>query len=360
MPRPILATLSTKVLTNNLHIIKKYAPKARIFTVVKGNAYGHGLKLIFQSLKLQTDGFALINIEDAILLRDQGWLGPILLLEGFFHDNELAIIDHYKLTIVVHSTWQITAIKRISITTPINIFIKLNSGMNRLGFSEDMLPSAWYQLNSLKQVKSITLMTHFAAAEKKNGVVEQMAVVNRVSSKLTGNIQRCLANSAATMWHPNTHYQLVRPGIMLYGASPSGNWDDIADSGLQPVMTLQSKLIAVQQVPAGGYIGYGRIYTKKTKKIGVVACGYADGYPRLAPTGTPVLVDGIRTHLLGSVSMDLLMVDLEHCPHAHINSQVELWGSFIKIDEIAALAGTLGYELMSALTNRVPRKLISN
>lgn len=355
MPRPIVATVDSVVLASNLSVVRRHAPQAQVWSVVKANGYGHGLNAILQGLK-QTDGFALLDLHEAVVLREKGWQGPILLLEGFFQPADLAVIDRYRLTTVVHSDWQIEALRRMPPRAPLDIYLKLNSGMNRLGFSERALPGAWQALKALKYVATLTLMTHFAYADMPEGVAGQMAVLARAGDNLTG--PRCLANSAATLWHPETHGKWVRPGIILYGAAPSGNWQDIAASGLRPVMTLQSELIAVQSVPAGGRIGYGgRHRVSETQRIGFVACGYADGYPRHAPTGTPIWVDNMRTRTLGAVSMDMLMVDLQPCPQARIGSVVELWGDHVKIDEVAASAGTLGYELMSALAPRVTVKI---
>ena len=352
MPRPIKATVDCPALAANLAVVRRYTADAGIWSVVKANAYGHGLQRIWQGLRA-TDGFALLDLHEAVLLRENGWQGPILLLEGFFQPADLAVIDAYRLTAVVHSDWQIQAIASARLSAPLAVYLKLNSGMYRLGFSETELPAAWAALNALPHVGGITLMTHFASADMSEGVSAQMERVERAMHDLPG--PRCLANSVAALWHPSTHYQWVRPGIILYGASPTGNWRDIADSGLQPVMTLESELIAIQRVPSGGRIGYGGRYrADKDLRVGVVACGYADGYPRHAPTGTPILVDGIRTGTLGAISMDMLMVDLTPCPGARIGSRVELWGKHIKIDEVAAPAGTLGYELMCALAARVP------
>lgn len=351
MFRPIVATLDISALTSNLAIVRRHAPHARVWSVIKANAYGHGLNAVWQGLQ-QTDGFALLDLNEAVMLREKGWQGPILMLEGFFHSADLVEIDRYRLTTTVHSDWQIDALARMIPRAPLDIYLKLNSGMNRLGFSEQRLPVVWQTLHAMKQVASLTLMTHFAYADMLEGVAEQMAVVKRAGKGLVG--PRCLANSAAILWHPTTHGQWVRPGIILYGVSPVGDWRHIAAGGLRPVMTLHSELIAVQQVPAAGRIGYGGRYrAKQAQRIGVVACGYADGYPRQAPTGTPVWVDGVRTCTLGAISMDMLMVDLRPCPQARIGSPVELWGRHIKIDDVARSSGTLGYELISTLSPRV-------
>lgn len=352
MPRPISATLSQSALTQNLNIIRGFAPNSKVWTVVKANGYGHGISRIWRSLSA-TDGFALLDFNEAILLRESGWQGPILLLEGFFTAEDLAIVDKYRLTTAVHSEWQIKALAQASVSLPVSIYLKVNSGMNRLGFAPERAGAVWQQLRELKQVGEITLMSHFATADSVEGVDAQMSVINLAGQNIRG--PRCLANSAATLWHPHTHHDWIRPGIIIYGASPSGEWKDIAHTGLQPVMTLKSELIAVQELNAGARVGYGGRYSvTRPQRIGVVACGYADGYPRHAPSGTPVWVDGVRTTTTGTVSMDMLAVDLTPCPQAQMGAPVELWGNNLPVDDVATAAGTLGYELLSALAPRVP------
>ncbi|PHM28621.1 hypothetical protein Xbud_01216 [Xenorhabdus budapestensis] len=235
---------------------------------------------------------------------------------------------------------------------PIDIYLKLNSGMNRLGFTPDEYPQIVSMANGIKNINSVTLMTHFANSDNEIGVDGQFTVVNRLNMN---SLPHCLANSGAVLWHPQTHGDWVRPGIILYGASPSGKWRDIADVGLRPAMSLKSEIIAVHDLAKGENIGYGSRYTTQCMtRVGTVACGYADGYPRHAPTGTPIIVDGIRTRLLGAISMDMMSVDLTPCPLATIGSSVELWGEKLPVDEVAESAGTIGYELLCALARRVP------
>ncbi|CAM6917706.1 catabolic alanine racemase DadX [Enterobacter asburiae] len=352
MSRPVLAQLNLQALKDNLQIVRRAAPGSRVWSVVKANAYGHGIDRIWSALSA-TDGFALLNLEEAILLRERGWKGPILLLEGFFHADDLPLLDKYRLTTSVHSNWQIKAIQDAKLHAPLDIYLKVNSGMNRLGFQPERVHTVWQQLRALKNVGEMTLMAHFADAEKPDGIADAMVRIEQAAEGL--DCPRSLSNSAATLWHPEAHYNWVRPGIVLYGASPSGQWQDIANSGLKPVMTLRSEIIGVQTLKAGDAVGYGSRYRAKSEqRIGIVAGGYADGYPRIAPTGTPVWVDGVRTGTVGTVSMDMLAVDLTPCPQAGIGSPVELWGNEIKIDDVAAAAGTVGYELMCALAPRVP------
>ncbi len=355
MPRPICAEIDLTALRNNLNVVRKAAGTAKVWSVIKADAYGHGIENVFSGLQ-ETDGFALLDFAEAIRVRERGWQGPILLLEGFFVPDDLELIDRYRLTTAVHSFWQLAAIKDAVLTRPVNIYLKVNSGMNRLGFAPDKLHVAWREASANSNVGEITLMTHFANADAAEGVAEPMRLVERFSQSM--RIPRCLANSAATLWHPQTQADWVRPGIVLYGASPSGHSQDIAGIGLRPVMTLSSQIIAIQKLHAGNSVGYGGRYRAMgEQRIGIVACGYADGYPRHAPTGTPVMVDGLRTHTLGTVSMDMIAVDLSLCPLADVGSEVELWGKHLSVDEVADSAGTLGYELLSAVTLRVRRSV---
>ncbi|MBN6029535.1 catabolic alanine racemase DadX [Pantoea ananatis] len=355
MSRPIVATIDQQALRHNLAIVRRAAPTSRVWSVVKANAYGHGIARVWESLSA-TDGFALLNMEEAILLREQGWKKPILLLEGFFHPDDLALIDRYRLTTSVHSNWQIHALANATLSAPVDLYLKINSGMNRLGFRPEQVNGIWHKLRALENVGDITLMAHFADAENPDGIVEPLKRIAQATEGLDSPVS--LSNSACTLWHPEAHYDWVRPGIILYGASPSGNWQDIASSGLKPVMSLSSEIIGVQQLQAGDGVGYGyRYHATQPQRIGVVACGYADGYPRHAPTGTPVAVDGMMTQVVGAVSMDMITVDLTPCPQAGIGSPVELWGENVKIDQVAKAAGTVGYELMCALAPRVPVKI---
>lgn len=356
MSRPIVATIHSAALRQNLEIVRRAAPKSRVWSVVKANGYGHGIDRIWQHLS-DTDGFALLNLEEAILLRERGWKKPILLLEGFFHSGELELLDRYRLTTSVHSNWQIQALAKAQLSAPIDIYVKVNSGMNRLGFMPDQIHNVWQKLRSLENVGEMTLMSHFAEAEKEEGIIEPMKQVEQAAEGL--NCPRSLSNSAATLWHPEAHFDWVRPGIILYGASPSGQWQDIAGTGLKPAMSLSSEIIGIQQLRPGAGVGYGyRYHASAEQRIGIVACGYADGYPRHAPTGTPVVIDGIRTQTIGAISMDMMVVDLTPCAQAGIGTKAELWGEQVKIDEVASSAGTVGYELMCAIAPRVPVEVL--
>jgi alanine racemase len=352
MPRPLLATIHTAALVNNLAVARRYAPKSKIWAVVKANAYGHGLARAFPGLRA-TDGFGLLDLEEAVKLRELGWAGPILLLEGFFRPTDIDVIDRYSLTTALHSDEQLRMLEMARLSKPVNIQLKMNTGMNRLGYTVEKFRAAWERARACQGVGQITLMTHFSDADGERGIAYQMEAFERGAQGIAG--ARSLANSAATLWHPNAHFDWVRPGIMLYGASPSGLTAAIEGTGLQPAMTLTSELIAVQALSEGSTVGYGSAFKARgPMRIGVVACGYADGYPRVAPEGTPVIVDGVMTKLVGRVSMDMLTVDLTPCQNAGIGSRVELWGTNLPIDDVARSCGTIGYELMCAIAQRVP------
>ncbi|EHR69129.1 alanine racemase [Burkholderiales bacterium JOSHI_001] len=360
MPRPIEALVHTDALAHNLARSRTAAPDARVWAVVKANAYGHGIERVFGGLR-GADGFALLDIDEARRIRALDWRGPILLLEGAFEPRDLEWCSRLDLWHVVHNDAQIDWLAAHKTAKPQRVFLKMNSGMNRLGFTPSAFRAAWTRLNALPQVDEITLMTHFADADGPRGIDRQVTVFAGATFDLAG--ERSLANSAATLRHAqraNVRADWVRAGIMVYGSAPDFPEHDIAHWRLQPTMTLRSRLIATQQLKPGDTVGYGSSFTaREPLRIGIVACGYADGYPRHAGTDTPVLVDGQRSGTIGRVSMDMLAVDLSGLPQAGIGSEVTLWGrgpqgSVLAIDDVAHAAGTIGYELMCALAARVP------
>jgi alanine racemase len=356
MPRPIRATIHPDAVRHNLQVVRQYAPEARVWSIVKANAYGHGIERVFEGLR-GSDGFGLLDLDEAMRLRELGWVGPILLLEGFFKPEDLSVIAQYRLTTAVHCDEQLRMLELARPSGPLSIQLKMNTGMNRLGFRSEQYRAAWERARAMPWVGSIVHMMHFSDADGARGIDHQVCAFDAAIANLPGEV--CLANSAATLWHPKAHRDWVRPGIVLYGASPTGQASDVADTGLQPAMTLTSELIGVQQLAVGDTVGYGsRFKADVPMRIGVVACGYADGYPRHAPGWdaqfTPVLVDGVRTRLVGRVSMDMLTVDLTPCPHAGVGTPVTLWGHGLPIDEVAAASSTVGYELMCAVAPRVP------
>jgi alanine racemase len=349
--RPLIATIHPGALRHNLGRVRQCAPQSRILAVVKANAYGHGLERACTALR-DADGFAVLGLNEALALRAQGWTRTILLLEGVFAAEELALAAEHEIAVVVHHDRQIEMLAQTALPRPLAVFLKMNSGMNRLGFAPENYRSALSRLQVLENVDAITLMTHFATADEDSGIEEQLGVFNAATAGL--GHARSLANSAAVLRHAASHADWVRPGIMLYGASP---FADIpaAEFGLQPAMTLQSEIIAVQQLAPGQGVGYGQQFVaEQPTRVGVVACGYADGYPRHAPTGTPIAVAGQMTRTLGRVSMDMLCVDLTALPEANVGAPVELWGRQVPVDEVARAAGTVGYELLCAVAPRVP------
>ena len=364
MPRPIEALIHTDALAHNLARARQAAPDARVWAVVKANAYGHGIERAYVGLRA-ADGFALLDLAEAERLRALDWRGPILLLEGAFEARDLELCSRLNLWHVVHNDAQIDWLAAHKTQAPHRVFLKLNSGMNRLGFRRDAFRSAWARLNALPQVDEISLMTHFADADSERGIAHQVAAFEAAARDLPG--ERSLSNSAATLRHAaaaNVAADWVRAGIMVYGSAPDHPQHDIAHWRLRPAMTLRSRLIAVQPLQPGDRVGYGSTFVAEAPmRIGVVACGYADGYPRLCGTGTPVLVDGVRTRTVGRVSMDMITVDLEPVPDAMPGSEVTLWGegprsARLPIDEVAHAAGTIGYELMCALAPRVPVRVV--
>ena len=360
MARPIQALIHTQALRDNLAAVRQASRDARVWAVVKADAYGHGIKRVFEGLRA-ADGFAVLDLQEAQTLRDLGWRGPILLLEGVFEQRDLELCSRLDLWHVVHHEGQIDMLSRHKTQLAQRVYLKMNTGMNRLGFAPARFRSAWVRLNALPQVDEISLMTHFAHADDAQGVDTQMQVFKDISHDLPG--ERSLANSAAVLRHgsaPEVTADWVRPGIALYGSAPDHPLNDAAHWGLRPAMSLRSQVIATQDLKAGDTVGYGGVFkAPRDMRIAVVACGYADGYPRHAPTGTPVLIDGQRCSTVGRVSMDMLCVDLSPVPQAGIGAAATLWGQastgeVLCIDEVAAAAGTVGYELMCALAPRVP------
>jgi len=352
MPRPIRATISAGALAHNLTVARRHAAGAKVWAVVKANAYGHGVERAARALA-DADGFAVLDFQEAVRLRVAGVTKPILMLEGFFKAVDVGQLHKYQLTPVIHNPEQLEILKHTKLDGEIDAYLKVNSGMNRLGFNAESLRPAYNALRMHPQVKSLTMMSHFADADGPSGIQAQLGWFNDLTKPFEVK-QRSLANSAALLRFPEARGDWVRPGIMLYGCSPFA--DQSAEQlGLKPVMTLTSELIATQHLQAGERVGYGFGYTAAGEMtIGIVACGYADGYPRHAPSGTPVLVNGKRARTVGRVSMDMIAVDVSDVPGVHIGAPVTLWGEGLSADEVGAAAGTLSYELLCKLTARVP------
>ena len=351
--RPAQALIDLAALRHNYQLARQCSG-GKALAVVKADAYGHGAVLCAQALQAEADGFAVACIEEALELRAAGITQPILLLEGFFEASELALIDQHQLWCVVHSLWQLDAIEQARLSRPLRVWLKLDSGMHRVGLFPEQYQAAYRRLQASGKVDKIVLMSHFARADELDcpRTEEQLAVFNAAREGLQAEVS--LRNSPAILGWPQVPSDWVRPGIMLYGATPFEQAQALA-AQLKPVMTLQSKIIGVRELPAGEPVGYAaRFVAERPTRVGVVAMGYADGYPRHAPTGTPVAVDGQLTRIIGRVSMDMLTVDLTDLPQTGLGSRVELWGAQVLASDVAAQAQTIPYQIFCNL-RRVPR-----
>jgi alanine racemase len=350
--RPARVRIDLAALRHNHAVARRHAGGARIWSVVKADAYGHGLLRAARALDDVTDGFALVELKGAIALRQAGVHKPLLMLEGCYAPDELSLCAEFDLIPVVHEMRQVEWLEKADARKLLSVYVKLNTGMNRLGFNAAELPGVLARLETASAVAGIALMTHFADADEERGIAEQLSRFAAMRGKAA--YPASLANSAALLRFPEAVADWVRPGIMLYGSSPFPAMQSADALGLRPVMTLESEVIAVRTLAAGDRVGYGGTFAADAPmRVGVVACGYADGYPRHAPTGTPVLVNGVRTRTLGRVSMDKLCVDLSGVDGADVGATVTLWGEGLPADEVAASAGTIAYELFCALAARV-------
>lgn len=357
MVRPVRARLDWSALRHNHGVVRHHAGKSRVWSVVKADAYGHGLLGAASALAEVTDGFALVELEGAMALRDAGFRHPILMLEGAYQPEDFALFAELELTPVLHTAWQVDALIRAGLPRRQAIYLKLNTGMNRLGFNADEFASVLDRMIAADCLDSVVLMTHFSDADEARGIGVQMERFHAVAGRRL--MPASLANSAAILRFPESHADWVRPGIMLYGSSPFPAMTSAVEIGLRPVMTLESEVIAVRDLVPGDTVGYGSSFVAATPmRVGIVACGYADGYPRHAPTGTPVIVAGRRTRTLGRVSMDKICIDLDgFAAEVGVGATVTLWGGeggmYLAADEVAQAAGTVAYELFCALASRV-------
>jgi len=354
MSRDITATTSIGALAHNLWQSRQLAPQSRIWAVVKANAYGHGLEAAMRAFA-GADGLALLEFDGAALLREAGWTRPILMIEGAFAPGDVATASRLGLSLVVHSQGQAQWLEAHD-GKPVPVFLKINTGLNRLGVPPDAARAMHERLRGCRMATSVGLMTHFANADVAGGATAAIECFDAVTAGIEG--EHSLANSAAVLTVPSSRRDWVRPGIVLYGASPFSD-RTAASFGFRPAMRLTGSLIAVQELRRGEAVGYGSNFTASHgMRIGIVDCGYADSHPRLAPTGTPVAVAGVRTRTVGRVSMDMLAVDIDAIPQAQVGSPVQLWGDVVGVDEVAAAAGTIGYDLLCAVTARVRRKVV--
>lgn len=361
MSRPACAIIDTAALRANLQRVSACAPTQRIMAVIKANAYGHGAIQVAKVLEPQVDAFAVACIEEALPLREAGITVPIVLLEGFFHVDELPLIAAHQLQIVVHNATQLEHLFNIQLAKPIQVWLKVDTGMHRLGFAPHEVEAIYGRLQQCPQINPpIRLLSHLACADDRQDQTT-LAQTQRFMTLVNAlKVEASFANSAGILAWPQTHVDWVRPGIMLYGVSPFTDTTAAAE-GLQPVMQLQSVLTNVNYCQPGETVGYGGTWRcPENMPIGVVAIGYADGYPRHAPSGTPVLVNGKRVPLIGRVSMDMITVDLRTQPHAQVGDPVILWGNNLPIEEIAHSAGTIAYELLCNVSKRIYQLSVIN
>ena len=352
MSRAATALIDLRALQANLQTVRQRCPAARILAVIKANAYGHGMVRVARVLG-QADAFGVASIDEALCLRAAGIRHPVVLLEGFFEAAELPLIAREQFAIVIHDSQQLQILEAFPLERPLTVWLKIDSGMHRLGFSIDKAATAYERLRRCSQVADIVLMSHLACADERTSPVtpRQMNVFNATVEDLAG--PRSMANSAGILYWPETHAQWVRPGIMLYGASPCSDRVG-AEDGLQAVMRLQSVLIAVRHCRCGEAVGYGGSWCcPEDMPLGIVAIGYGDGYPRKISADAVVLIAGRRVPIVGRVSMDMLTVDLRSCPEAHCGDPVILWGADLPVEEVASWAGTISYELLCAVSSRV-------
>lgn len=355
MPRPISAEIDLSALKHNLAKVREAAAGRGVWAVVKANAYGHGLENAVRAFA-DADGLATIDLCDAERARRAGWTKRILLLEGFFDEDDIEPLQALGVETVVHSLWQIDILRKHPLND-VRVHIKVNSGMNRLGFLPVEASAVYDMLSAIPGVTVMGVVTHFAnaepsySAERPASVGKQLARMGRLAR---GAAAACMANSAAILFHPEVGGDAVRAGVALYGVSPDAHVSSEA-LGLIPAMTLSAKIIAIQEIAPGEAVGYGsRWVAKRPSRIAVVACGYADGYPRSMPDGAPTWVEGRIAPIAGSVSMDMLEIDVTDIPQAQLGSKVELWGRHLPVNQVAAACGTIGYELICALARRVP------
>tara|TARA_R110001583_G_scaffold7720_9_gene37923 strand:+ start:8305 stop:9390 length:1086 start_codon:yes stop_codon:yes gene_type:complete len=347
------ALIDLNALQHNQKVLQAYAPNSQILAVVKANAYGHGMVEIAQHLSgIYALGVARLN--EALMLRDAGITTPIVLLEGFFHADDIPTLVTQNLQTVIHSQQQLNAIISSDLKAPLKIWLKLDTGMHRLGFHSEQFDQAYHLLKNTENVsKPINLMTHFNCADELDNPITATQYKMFASHVKTNSGLNSVANSAAVLAWPETHADIIRPGIALYGVSPFDN-KPATDFNLKAVMTLKSQLISVRSHQAGESVGYGASWTAESNTtLGVVAVGYGDGYPRMAPEGTPVLVNGRLVPIVGRVSMDMLTVDLGPHHHDQVGDDVTLWGEGLPATDVANHIGTIAYELVTKLTSRV-------
>lgn len=352
MSRPTYMRIDLNALKYNLQRVKSVAANRSVIAMVKANAYGHGIARVAHALSA-ADALGVASLEEGLMLRDAGITQPVVLIEGLFYPDEIAEAAKHHFTLVVHHEPHVDMLEKAKVSEPFNVWLKVNTGMHRLGVDPAEFAALHKRLSAAPSVKKpIGIMTHFAEADAINSEATsaQLALFNQVTADFPG--PRSLANSAAILAWPASHGDWVRPGLMLYGASPFPEKTGL-EVGLQPVMTLWSRLIAINHVKKGGRVGYGGTWTApEDMLVGVVGVGYGDGYPQFAQNGAPVLVNGVECALVGRVSMDMLTVDLRNQPHAKVGDPVVLWGEGLPVERVARASATSAYEILTRMTPR--------
>ncbi|MDF3033383.1 MAG: hypothetical protein K0R76_337 [Alphaproteobacteria bacterium] len=358
MSRTAVAILSTENLLHNLKVIKEQAPQSKVIAMVKANAYGHGLRSVSIRLEKHVDMLGVASIDEALALRKVGIQIPIILAEGVFEPNELLVASTEGFHVVFHEDIQLQWLANLSCPLPIQAWLKIDSGMGRLGFGMDKALASFDQLSKSPQIaQPIRIMSHFACADDPSNPLNQSQIeaFNQFIQKISSQTPReySLCNSAGVFQYPNCHHHFIRPGIALYGASPLLG-KSAAALNLKPVMTLQTSLIAMKTIKKGSSVGYGaRFVCPEDLPVGIIAFGYGDGYPRTTRDGAPILVNNTRCQLIGRVSMDMTAVDLSACPTAKVGDPVILWGSGLPIEDFAAFTDNVSYDLLAGVQNRV-------
>ena len=354
--RPLLATIDLAAIQHNYLLAQRCAPGRQAFAVVKANAYGHGVREVVGALQELADGFAVASLDEAVEVRALDASARILLLEGCFAADEYRQATELGLDITLHSAEQAEALLAANLQQPLRVWLKLDSGMHRLGLSAAEVRVWHARLRGATQVAELNLLSHLACADERGHPLTEDQVEAFLDLLDLDFDQRSLANSAAILTIPATHMDWQRPGIMLYGATPFAELS-AAELGLRAVMSLTAQVIAVREVAVGESVGYGADWVaERPTRVATVSCGYADGYPRNAPSGTAVWVAGQRAPLIGRVSMDMLTIDLTDLPAVTLGAAVELWGAQLPVDEVAQACGTIGYELLCKVTARVARR----
>ncbi|SUC45170.1 alanine racemase [Providencia stuartii] len=348
------ALINRRALRHNLQRFRELAPHSRLIAIVKANAYGHGLTEVSTTLEDLVDGFGVARLKEALALRERGITAPIVLLEGFFEHSDLPLLVEHQIDTVIHCVEQLAMLEATELANPIKVWMKLDTGMHRLGVLPQDAEAFYQRLQACKNVKHpINIISHFCQADEPElpTTANQIHCFKQFVANKAG--EKSIAASAGILLWPDAHYDWVRPGIIMYGASPQEG-TSAEHFGLQSVMTLKSTLIAVREHAAGQCVGYGATWcSQRDTRLGVVAIGYGDGYPRSAPSGTPVLVNGRKVPIVGRVSMDMITVDLGPNANDKVGDEVILWGKSLPVEEIAAQTGIINYELLTKLTSRV-------